>query len=125
MFSREDYLESNERLGKETLNHQPQLEMLHQAAVKSDLLTKDDGWDFYLTLIQSWIEKTELQKNQFKELSLSADIVNEDEQRRIKNYYLQCSERLVVLQEIITIPKQIVEQHEKIALNLKEIPDVT
>lgn len=122
----QDFEKSNERLAKEKLSHNPGLEMLQQAAVSQDLLTKDDHWDYYLSLIQSWIEKTEKQKENFRDLSLSPDIVNIDDQQRIKNYYIQCSERLSVLQAVIQIPHQIIKQHEDIKLQLDDFPsDVT
>lgn len=121
MYSREDYIEVEKRLNKDKLSHDPGIEILQQAAISQDLLTKDDKWDYYLSLIQHQIEITIELKDNLREKILSPDIVNADEQQRIKNHYLQYSERLNVLEAVIKIPKQIMDKCEKIKLDLKEV----
>lgn len=97
--------------------------MLQQASVKQEYLTNDENWNYYLTLIQSWIDKTRLNAQSFRDALESPDLVSQDERKKFLNYLMICNERIGVLEAVIALPKQIIEDHEKAKLAIDDIPD--
>lgn len=97
------------------------LEMLQQASIKSEQLTNDTNWDYYLTLVQGWIDKTKENAQLFRSNLESPDLVNTERRKQMQNYLLLCNERILILDAVISLPKQIMENYENAKLELEEI----
>ena len=100
------------------------INMLQQASVKQKYLTNDENWDYYLSLIQSWIEKTKTSAGHFRNALESPECVNRDEREKIKNYLMICNERIGTLEAVIALPNQIIEDHEHAELDIAMIPAI-
>jgi len=110
----------NKRKGNGS-DHLAVFEMLHQASVKQEQLTNDDNWNYYLTLIQEWINKTKQHAEDFRIMLESPDFVNADERKRLENHLLRCNERIVVLEATISLPNEIIKSYQDAQLHLEEI----
>ena len=97
------------------------LEMLQQASIKQENMTTDQNWNYYLTLIQGWIDKTRENAIQFRSALESPDLVNVDQRKQLENYLLQCNERISILDAVIALPNQIMKSFEDAKLELQEI----
>lgn len=97
------------------------LEMLQQASVKSEQLTNDANWDYFLTLIQEWINVTKENAQHFRSALESPDLVNTESRKQMENYLLLCNERIIILDAVISLPKQIMENYGNAKLELEKI----
>ena len=126
---REEWLKQQARLAEKGPKHNGAASshitnMLQQASIKQENLTNDDNWNYYLTLIQSWVEKTILNAEQFREALESPDLVNPDDRKKLENYLMICNERVSTLMAVIALPKQIIDDYANASLDIEEIPDI-
>ena len=65
--------------------HRPQIEMLAQAQVKTEMLTGDARWDWFLSFLQAVVEQSEAQRDAF--MVQCADLRAEAERAGAKVFF--------------------------------------
>ena len=119
-----EYAEARKkRLAERTQERRPQLEMISQAAVKAELLTGQQHWDYFLSLIEGAIEVTQNHKEAFERLVMDPATSDEDVKKLRINAFL-CAERIMAWRAVMTMPKELIEQGEKARTLLERVPDV-
>jgi len=97
------------------------LTKMEQAAIQSEHLTHDPSWDIFLQMLQGWVEATEISLETFDITLRSPNVVNPDQIYQLKNYILQCQERIDVLGSVIALPHQIIKAGVEAKLELEKI----
>ena len=123
---REEWLEQQKLNNKDEVRHNGAnsahiTNMLQQASVKLTTLTNDENWNYYLTLLQSWIEKTRISAEHFRKALESPDLVDRSDRKKYQNYLMICNERMTVLNAVIGLPKQIIEDQKNAELHIPDL----
>lgn len=106
-FDREDFDAMTEKKATERLkNNQPALELLHQAKVRTSLLTQSPEWDTFLQMLQDAIEKNGAARDTYVQRLLQID-TSSDVAERMRRLAQQCNTRIETIQGIMALPKQI------------------
>jgi len=105
VFSKSDY----EKLVKK----KPKAEVVSmetlRAAPQMELLTNSEEWDKYLSYIQPLLEKAKLDKENITQKLLSPLLFDAEKMAQLKSEIIRMTERIEVLEVIMTFPKQIIE----------------
>lgn len=88
-------------------------EYLRQAAVRSELLTKDPHWDIYLTRIQENVNKLQVALAAAQAKLESPEIWDSTELHRIKAVALECRAMIRAFNIAISYPKAIIDAHRE------------
>ena len=88
-----------------------QAEALRQATVKAQHLTSDEKWDYFLSLLQARLEEATNQKIEWME-KCSIALADTDVKVAQINFAVW-NERARLLDEIMNLPKAIIEEGKK------------
>ena len=109
--TRDEYFGRSE--AKKPIDQRPRLELLRQAAVRTELLTGNSEWDSFLGYIQAALEETEFQrKNLFSAIS-DPLCVDHNAIMQIKIAIAECKGRIDAWQAVIELPKDLIEAGDK------------
>lgn len=94
----------------------PSHDHLHGLArqpVRMEALTNDESWDFFLSFIEGFIQRTtEIRDDTITKLR-DPKLVNDDLVRGLRAEIAALDTRIAVLEEVIALPKYLREQGEK------------
>lgn len=99
----------------------PQLEMLRQAKVKSELLLADVKWDYFMSIVAATIEDCESMKQGFEAVVLDPHEADAKRMMEAKLLAAQCQGRIDMARAILQLPKDLVEMGEQAMVLLKDI----
>jgi len=118
-MDRSEYREKTKKTNK--------TESLHtfmQASVEAVRLTNDASWDYFLTIIQGLYNQAKEAKQANQSL-LAGEVFDHVELLKIKSAITRCDERLVTLDMILNLPKQIKQEGEKAKALIDDLPIVS
>ena len=91
----------------------PRLELLRQAAIRTEHLTGSPDFDSFLGYIQAAMEGTEAQVRSWIELMSDPLIVDHDQIMRAKIALAECKGRIDAWQAVIELPKDLIQAGDK------------
>ncbi len=91
----------------------PQLEGLRQAAVKAELLTGNEHWNWFLSYIQDAIETTEKHRAAFQAVMADSKTVSHESLLEAKIGIAECSARIEAWKVVMELPKDFIEMGEQ------------
>lgn len=103
-FDKEDYEKTRSKAPKDD---RQTLTMLHQRALKAELLTGDSAWDTYLSFIQDAIAKNTEQRDAFVAQLANPYLVNADKIAQVRINVIRLNERVEMLNTVIALPSEI------------------
>ena len=111
MLTLDEY--KNRPEAKKLDDQRPRLELLRQAAIRTELLTGSSEWDSFLGYIQAALEETEFQRKNL--LSAIADplCVDHNTIMQMKIALAECKGRIDAWQAVIELPKDLIEAGDK------------
>lgn len=102
--------------------HRPQIEMLAQAQVKTELLTGDAHWDWFLSFLQAAVDHTEGQRDAFAAIIADPKTVQIDTIMEAKIGLAECKARLDAWNAVISLPKDLIEMGQEAKTLLERMP---
>lgn len=108
-----DKLASEEKVRNSSHSLAAHPELLRQAAVKSEALTKDSNWDTYLSRIQKDIESAENMLQQARAKLEDPKVVRYEELIQAKTVILESKAIINALNIAINYPVSIIQAHKK------------
>ena len=94
-------------------DQRPRLELLRQAAIRTELLTGSSEWDSFLGYIQAVMEETEAQRKSLIELLSDPLVVDHVHIMQAKIALAECKGRIDAWQAVIELPKDLIEVGDK------------
>ena len=98
---------------KEPDDQRPRLELLRQAAIRTELLTGSPDFDSFLGYIQAAMEGTEAQRKSLIELLSDPLVVDHVRIMQAKIALAECKGRIDAWQTVIELPKDLIEAGDK------------
>ena len=80
-----------------------------RAAPQMELLTGSEEWDKYLSYIQPLLENAKIQKENITQQLLNPSLFDAEKIFQLKSEHLRMTERIEVIETLMTFPKQIIE----------------
>ena len=124
-FDRSEYKELENRKKHDgtvrPTNNSEMLAMMQQSAIKMEQMTRDENWNYFMTLLQSSIDKTKLDRANFFQQLTSPDVSSNELISLLRNYIILSDERIKTLEAVLLLPKQIIENGENAKIVLSEI----
>ena len=115
-----DRLRTKPRNGHPTLANTEALFLLQQAAVNSTLLTGSVEWDYFLSQMQFWLQKTREQASTFR-LAIENPYATDAMAQGARRDLILCNERIAVLEAVMNFPSQVKAAGEKAKIELEAI----
>lgn len=113
LITRDDFRKAAEAKKKERQRSQiGHLELLHQAAVRAELLTGDPQWDTYMSFLQDTVNKTQAIRSRYEEILSDPNVVDDGEMRRAKIGVIECTSAINALEAAISLPKMLKDTGE-------------
>lgn len=94
-------------------------EFLRQSAVRSELLTRDENWDVYLTRIQEHVNRSMATLNSARLKLEDPTIWSTEELYRIKSVAIEAKAMINAFNIAISIPGEIIKERKKLTDDLK------
>lgn len=114
MYSREDWLELNEKNRKKALNgERPYMEYLVQAQVKMSYLTGVQEWDTFLSYLQSALDALQIKQSGLRNALCSPSLVDTNSIMEVKLDLAEVTGQINLLEGVLALPKDIMESGEK------------
>ena len=124
-FDRSEYKELENRKKHDgtvrPTNNSEMLAMMQQSAIKMEQMVRDENWNYFMTLLQSSIDKTKSDRENFFRQLTSPDVSSSELISLLRNYIILSDERIKTLEAVLLLPKQIIENGENAKIVLSEI----
>lgn len=86
------------------------LQTVHQAGVKTALLTGDPNWDFFLTYLQAGVDGMKAQAADLERIILDPHVVDPLILQQSKNMLADLNGRSGALEAVISLPKELIDR---------------
>lgn len=111
------------KLREKSRERAPELRQIAQAAVSMDKLTHTPEWDFYLQIVQDTIDELGGMIQTLQDRSLSSPSFESHEMASMKARTLEVLAQKRALEQVLGLPKQIMEKGKDAKLSLERIAD--
>ncbi len=98
------------------------VQMVMQAGLSAEAVTNHPAWDKLLSMIEAAIEGTVNQRDGFRVILESPDVVDPNELQKAKIGVISCEERMKAWRVVINLPKQLMSGAEE-AIDILEKMD--
>jgi len=123
-LERADFQKTLEESRRERVRRRArEIRQVAQAAAPAEILTGSQEWDYFITLLQSQIDTLQKILMALRDSAASDLSFEHSDLARYKAQEMRISAQIDTLQQIIALPKQIIEQGEKAKLVLKQYAD--
>ncbi len=127
-FSREDYAQSlkegREKAHSNGRHSLQDISMVMQAGLSAESVTNHPDWDRFLSMIQAAIEKTDEQRQGYRELLESSALVDPNEIQKIRVQLIICNERISAWKVVIDMPKELMSNAADAIDIMERMPSV-
>ena len=114
---------TGDRRAQNEAAHRPQLEMVAQAVVKTEMLTGDALWDTFLSYLQSAVEQTSSQRDAFAAVISDSKTVQVETIMSAKIGLAECKARIEAWNAVISLPKDLIEMGSEAKTLLGRLPE--
>jgi len=123
-YARSDFQSRLENRQKQQATHrESEIRTVAQAAVPMELLTGQEHWDFFLSLLQSEVDALDRVLTAMREAhALDPSFAHED-LAAWKAQMMQLAVQKETLEHVASIPREIIEKGEKAKIALRTITD--
>ncbi len=90
-----------------------EMKMIRQAAVRAEFLTGHPHWDIFLSYLQSALDGFEEQMKSIQDVLIRPDNVDHNSILQAKMALAECKGRVDILNEIMMLPKDLIEMGGK------------
>lgn len=100
---------TGDRKAEQAAAHRPQIEMLAQAAIKTQHMTGDARWDWFLSFLQAAIETTAAQHVALAAVLSDPKTVAHEQIMVAKIALAECKGRIDAFNAALSLPKDLIE----------------
>jgi len=123
-YERREYRDLLEQRAKAaTKANQRGMQQAAQAAVPMDMLTHSEEWDYFLSQLQESVENIDKVLEGLHGASVSDPSFDPTDLARHKAMILQAATQKATLEQVLRLPKQILEKAENAKLALERLGD--
>ncbi len=91
----------------------PDLRVAQRAELDARAVTAVPEWDTFLTYLQAALETSRKQRSELKEQLLGDALINHDAIMKAKLTFARIEERVVLLEAVIDLPKDLIQNGER------------